>query len=65
MNLALPTVASVLVIAAVSVVLPWSTCPIVPTLICGLVRSNFCLATLLLQYPANVSAGRCRLTLLA
>src|SRR4030095_8606010 len=34
-----------LVNAAVSVVLPWSTCPIVPTLTCGLVRSNFSLAT--------------------
>jgi hypothetical protein len=32
--------ASTDVIAAVSVVLPWSTCPIVPTLTCGLVRSN-------------------------
>src|SRR5438046_399962 len=29
-------------IAAVSVVLPWSMCPMVPTLRCGLVRSNFC-----------------------
>ena len=28
-------------IAAVNVVLPWSTCPIVPTFTCGLVRSNF------------------------
>ena len=28
-------------IAAVSVVLPWSMWPIVPTLTCGLVRSNF------------------------
>src|SRR6185369_14189267 len=27
--------------AAVSVVLPWSTWPIVPTFTCGLVRSNF------------------------
>src|SRR3954463_942971 len=36
--------ASTLVIAAVSVVLPWSMCPIVPTLTCGFVRSNFCLA---------------------
>ena len=35
---------STLVMAAVSVVLPWSMCPIVPTLTCGLVRSNFCLA---------------------
>src|ERR1700757_3172164 len=33
-----------LVSAAVSVVLPWSTCPIVPTFTCGLVRSNFPLA---------------------
>src|SRR5512134_1175519 len=32
------------VIAAVSVVLPWSTCPIVPTFTCGLVRSNLPLA---------------------
>jgi hypothetical protein len=29
------------VIAAVSVVLPWSMCPIVPTLTWGFVRSNF------------------------
>ncbi len=35
---------STLVMAAVSVVLPWSMCPIVPTLTCGFVRSNFCLA---------------------
>src|SRR5262245_5532466 len=33
--------ASTDVIAAVNVVLPWSTCPIVPTFACGLVRSNF------------------------
>src|SRR6266700_3584124 len=30
-----------LVIAAVRVVLPWSTCPILPTFTCGLLRSNF------------------------
>src|SRR5262252_5060601 len=30
--------------AAVSVVLPWSTWPIVPTFTCGLVRSNFAFA---------------------
>ena len=30
--------------AAVSVVLPWSTCPIVPTFTCGLFRSNLCFA---------------------
>jgi len=29
------------VIAAVSVVLPWSMWPMVPMLTCGLVRSNF------------------------
>jgi len=33
-----------LVIAAVSVVLPWSMCPIVPMFTWGLVRSNFCFA---------------------
>jgi hypothetical protein len=32
------------VIAAVSVVLPWSTCPIVPMLQCGFVRSNLAFA---------------------
>src|SRR4030042_379517 len=34
-----------LVMAAVSVVLPWSTWPMVPTFKCGLVRSNFSLDT--------------------
>src|SRR5213075_345713 len=33
-----------MVMAAVSVVFPWSTCPIVPTFTCGFVRSNFCFA---------------------
>src|SRR5687767_8968293 len=33
--------ASTFVIAAVSVVFPWSTCPIVPMFTCGLERSNF------------------------
>jgi hypothetical protein len=33
------------VIAAVSVVLPWSIWPIVPMLTCGFVRSNFFFAT--------------------
>src|SRR6266850_201275 len=32
-----------LVMAAVKVVLPWSTCPIVPMFTCGLLRSNFSL----------------------
>src|SRR5271156_1769826 len=35
---------STFVIAAVSVVLPWSMCPIVPTFTCGLLRSNFSFA---------------------
>src|SRR3954462_8496188 len=39
-----PFFASTFVIAAVSVVLPWSMCPMVPTLRCGFVRANFCLA---------------------
>ena len=37
------------VIAAVRVVLPWSTWPMVPMLTWGLVRSNFCLA--ILSFP--------------
>src|SRR5881227_1610673 len=36
---------STLVIAAVSVVLPWSMCPMVPMFTCGLVRWNLALAT--------------------
>ena len=36
--------ASTDVIAAVNVVFPWSMCPIVPTLTCGLDRSNFSFA---------------------
>src|SRR5215472_13542787 len=47
-NWASPCLASTLVIAAVSVVLPWSTCPIVPTLTCGFVLSNFSLLISLL-----------------
>ena len=38
--------ARVFVIAAVKVVLPWSTCPIVPMLACGLLLSNLALAIL-------------------
>ncbi len=44
MNCAMPFFAWRCVIAAVNVVLPWSTCPIVPTFTCGLFRSNFSLA---------------------
>ena len=36
---------STLVMAAVRVVLPWSIWPMVPTLTCGLLRSNFSFAT--------------------
>src|SRR4051812_30009997 len=46
-----------LVMAAVSDVLPWSMWPIVPILTCGLVRSNFFLAMLLLvPIPLEVGA---------
>src|SRR5262249_41621289 len=59
-----------MVIAAVSVVLPWSTCPIVPTFTCGFVRSNFCFAiatsSLWVQVPdrrtscvAGLAGGYC------
>jgi hypothetical protein len=37
--------------AAVSVVLPWSTWPIVPTFTCGLVRSNFSFDTEITSEP--------------
>jgi hypothetical protein len=43
--------ASTFVIAAVRVVFPWSTCPIVPMFTCGLLRSNFSL--LILYIPLN------------
>jgi hypothetical protein len=43
-NSPLPTKAHYFVIAAVSVVFPWSMCPIVPTFMCGFVRSYFCFA---------------------
>src|SRR5215813_12776035 len=48
-NCAVPASASTLVIAAVSVVLPWSMWPIVPMLQCGLVRSNFAFAIVFLR----------------
>src|SRR5437870_3707228 len=54
---------STLVIAAVSVVFPWSMCPIVPTFMCGLDRSNFSLAIAphivmsFFQFPAPESKG--------
>src|SRR6185503_12938948 len=45
-KLAQPFKPNVLVIAAVSVVLPWSTWPMVPTLICGLSLTNCALPIL-------------------
>src|SRR5487761_2088574 len=75
-NVAPPDFASTLVMAAVSVVLPWSTWPIVPTLQCGLVRANFALAIFVVsvvplgepvrgpsvaQLPAVVAEGLVRL----
>src|SRR5258708_27701194 len=44
MNFAQPLSDDTLVRAAVRVVLPWSMWPMVPTLTCGLLRSNFSLA---------------------
>src|SRR4028118_1314210 len=49
--------ARVFVIAAVSVVLPWSTCPIVPTFRCGLFLSNFPLDIWVLL-SCSLSTGR-------
>ena len=48
-----PFLASTVVIAAVRVVLPWSTCPIVPTFTCGLDRSNFSFAVIEIYLGIN------------
>ena len=45
-----------LVIAAVSVVLPWSMWPIVPTFTCGLVRTNFSLAMMVSPWNLTESS---------
>src|SRR6267142_2792762 len=56
-------VCSTFVIAAVSVVLPWSMCPIVPTFTCGFVRSYLAFAivsrppTTLSWFSAGSGAG--------
>jgi hypothetical protein len=39
--------------AAVSVVFPWSMCPIVPTFTCGFVRSNFSFAMRVILNPPS------------
>src|SRR5947209_19602655 len=57
-NCASPFSASTFVIAAVSVVFPWSTCPIVPTLTCGFVRSNFAFAIPRPPLPLSAPAAR-------
>src|SRR5688500_17776920 len=53
-NVAPPCFASTLVIAAVRVVFPWSTWPMVPTFTWGLVRSNF---SLLIVAPLSFPLG--------
>src|SRR5574338_657838 len=44
MNFAIPLSAHTFVNAAVNVVFPWSTCPIVPMFTCGFFRSYFAFA---------------------
>src|SRR6266545_819027 len=53
--------ASTLVIAAVRVVLPWSTWPMVPTLTCGLERTNCCLVIGVLEVRWPPRTARLRL----
>src|SRR5437016_4610385 len=48
---------STLVIAAVSVVLPWSMCPMVPILTCGLVRWNLAFATVSPRWLRSTRPG--------
>src|SRR5213082_132400 len=54
-----PWSALTLVSAAVKVVLPWSTWPMVPTLTCGFFRSNFSLAMVVLLAGAAEVLGVC------
>ncbi len=49
-----PACESIVVIADVSDVLPWSTWPIVPTFTCGFVLSNRCLAIFYASLKAHV-----------
>jgi hypothetical protein len=49
--------AATFVSAAVSVVFPWSMCPMVPTLTCGFERSNFSLAITLSDVQADLKVG--------
>src|SRR5262249_50869113 len=59
MNVAPPVSASTFVIAAVSDVFPWSTCPIVPPLQSGFVRSNFAfdMPSVLNAFPVSIAYG--------
>src|SRR3954454_11911158 len=54
-----PLSAEIFVRAAVNVVLPWSTWPIVPTFTCGFVRSNFSLATAAVLSKKTVNCKWC------
>src|SRR6516162_774924 len=54
-NVAPPVSARTFEIAAVSDVLPWSTCPIVPMLQCGFVRSNLPLAMVISPSAISLS----------
>src|SRR3954453_1184397 len=58
MNFAQPLSDDTLVRAAVRVVLPWSMWPMVPTLTCGLLRSNFSLA--MSSTPSSLSTSTSR-----
>src|SRR5438093_7492900 len=53
MYLPIPRSAATFVNADVNVVLPWSTCPIVPTFTCGFLRSYFAFAISILHPPAS------------
>src|SRR5882762_7504195 len=59
MYVAQPLSADTLVSAAVVVVLPWSTWPIVPTLTCGFTRANFSLAIVLQPCPYSLEIVCC------
>src|SRR2546426_11948806 len=54
--------AKTFVMAAVKVVFPWSTCPIVPMFTCGLLRSNFSLL-MVVSRPHKKRRHKCRLKL--
>ena len=54
-----PDNASVFVIAAVRLVFPWSTCPIVPTFTCGFVRANFCFPIASVRSFSCLGANHC------